>query len=145
MQETASALWQELKELTAPGPRWRICAMASLTVVISVVLALALHLDNVWWAGISGFMSTQATRPSSFHRSVLRVLGTAAGAALGFVLVPLIAYDHFAGALCMFSLALVGSLGVLVSVHGYAWLFLGITANLVLMTSLKVPKSCLIL
>jgi uncharacterized membrane protein YccC len=143
MQKTASALWHELNELLAPGPRWRICAMASLTVVISTVLALALHLDNVWWAGISGFMSTQATRPSSIQRSILRVVGTASGAVLGFVMTPFMAYDHVAGCLFMFCLAFVGSLGVLVSPHGYAWLFCGITANLVAMMSLDNPTSAL--
>ena len=35
----------------------------ALSTALSVVIALALHMDYVWWAGISGFMSMQATRP----------------------------------------------------------------------------------
>ena len=63
MQGTFASLGQELRELGSPGPRVRTVAMATLAVVLSVAAALALHLDNVWWAGISAFMSTQATRP----------------------------------------------------------------------------------
>jgi Predicted membrane protein len=46
--------------------------MTALSTALSVVIALALHMDYVWWAGISGFMSMQATRPGSIQRALLR-------------------------------------------------------------------------
>src|SRR5271166_2239297 len=143
MREIVDTLWHETKELVEPGPRWRICAMASLSVMFSVLLALALQLDNPWWAGISGFMSTQATRPGSLHRGALRIIGTVAGAGVGFLVMPWLAYDHVAGCLFILLFSTLGSLGALVSPHAYAWLFMGITANLVALSSLNEPLSVL--
>ena len=143
MQGTFASLGQELRELGSPGPRVRTVAMATLAVVLSVAAALALHLDNVWWAGISAFMSTQATRPDSIRRGFLRMAGTVTGAVAGFVMTPWLAYDHVACFVFVFVFSLVGGVGVLVSPHGYAWLFFGITTNLVLLSSLTAPLSAL--
>jgi len=115
--------------------------MAALAVILSVAAALALHLEDVWWAGISAFMSTQATRPASLQRAVMRIVGTVAGAGLGILVAPVLAHDHVAGSLLVLLFATVGGLGSLVSPHGYAWLFMGITANLILMASLTTPPS----
>jgi uncharacterized membrane protein YccC len=117
--------------------------MATLTVVFSVVIAQALHLGDPWWAGISGFMSTQATRPGSLRRGGLRILGTVSGAVVGFAIAPWLAYDHVAGCLLIFCFAFIGGLGISVSPYGYAWLFFGITANMVLLMSLDAPLSAL--
>jgi uncharacterized membrane protein YccC len=141
MRGTISCLWKEVKELPEPGPRARTCAMATLAVILSVAAALALHLENAWWAGISAFISTQATRPASLRRAVMRIVGTVGGAGLGILVAPILAHDHVAGSLLVLLFATVGGLGSLVSPHGYAWLFMGITANLILMASLTTPSS----
>lgn len=141
MWSTFPSLWDELTELATPGPRWRLCAMASISVVIAVVVSLAMHLDAPWWAAISGFMSTQATRPASLQRGLLRIAGTVAGAAAGYIFAPWVASDHPAGLLIIFSIALFSSIGSLVSGHAYAVLFFGITSFLVLMSSLTDPLS----
>ena len=138
-----AALWRELAELTQPGPRARICAMTAISVLLSVLIALALKLDSPWWAGISGFMSMQATGPASIRKGSLRIIGTIAGAAAGFVITPMLAYDHLAGLLAIFTIAMLASLGSLVSEHGYAWLFLGITTNLVALASMTEPLNAL--
>ena len=134
-----TALRQELAELRRPGPRVRICAMTSIAVLGSVLLALALHLDSPWWAGISGYMCTQASEASSVQKGVLRCVGTIAGAVLGFLITPLVAYDHVAGVLALFCIAFVASLCSLLSAHSYAWLLLGITSNLVALASMTEP------
>jgi uncharacterized membrane protein YccC len=140
--DTAS-LWSELAELTQPGPRARICAMTAIAVLLSVLIALALDLDSPWWAGISGYMSMQASGPGSIRKGLLRIVGTIAGAAAGFIITPVLAYDHVAGLFGIFAIALLGSLGSLVSTHGYAWLFLGITTNLVALASMTHPLNAL--
>jgi uncharacterized membrane protein YccC len=141
LRETISGLWEELKELSQPGPRARTCLMATLAVTLAVAAALAVHLPDVWWAGISAFMSTQATWPTSLQRAVMRVVGTMAGAGLAILVAPVLAHDHVAGSLLVLTFATVGGIGSLLSRHGYAWLFLGITANLVLMASLTDPQA----
>ena len=132
-------LWQEVRGIQFSGPRARLSTMTALSTALSVVIALALHMDYVWWAGISGFMSMQATRPGSIQRALLRVGGTIAGACLAILLTPWVAYDHVAGSLLVFAFATVGILGYQVSSHAFAWLFAGITVNLVVMSSLQDP------
>ena len=108
-------LWQEVLEIQFTGPRARQSTMTALSTALSVVIALALHMDYVWWAGISGFMSMQATRPGSIQRALLRIVGTIAGACLAILLTPWVAYDHVAGSLLVFAFATLGILGYQVS------------------------------
>jgi len=133
------ALVREVRALSLEGPRARLATMAAASVALSVIAALALHLPDVWWAGISGFISTQATRPASIRKALLRITGTVAGALLGFVFAGWLAYDHAA---CCLALAIAGGIGIYgmaVSPHGYAWLFLGLTFVLVVLVTLVDP------
>lgn len=133
------AFGQELAELKLSGPRAPQAANAALAVAIATIAALALHLDNVWWAAISGFMSLQASLPASIQKAVLRIIGTAAGAAIAVVFVPWLAYDQVASCLFLMGVTTIGIIGVQVSPHGYAWLFTAITIDLVLLMSLNQP------
>jgi len=135
------ALWAELKDVRPAGPRARQATITAFSVGISVTLALLGHMDMPWWAGISGFMSVQATRPGSVQRVILRIAGTIAGSAAALAITPFAIHDHVAGSLFLFAVAAVGMLGSLVSPHAYAWLFFAITANLVMLSSISDPAS----
>ena len=137
------ALWADLGDIRPSGPRARQATITALAVGISVTLALLGHMDMPWWAGISGFMSVQATRPGSIQRVILRIIGTIAGAAAALVIARFAIEDHVAGSLFLFAAATVGMLGSLVSRHAYAWLFFAITANLVVLLSINDPNSTL--
>jgi hypothetical protein len=67
---------REIREARFTGHRARVCMRTALSVVLAVTLAQWAALDDAWWAGISGFMASQATRPASIRRSILRVAGT---------------------------------------------------------------------
>jgi Predicted membrane protein len=69
-------IWEELLEIRFTGPRALRSTMTTLSTSLSVTAALALHMDYVWWAAMSGFMATQATRPGSIQRALLRIVGT---------------------------------------------------------------------
>jgi uncharacterized membrane protein YccC len=137
--EALRIVWQELRTIQLTGPRARQSTMTALSVSLSVAAALALHMDYVWWAGISGFMSMQATRPGSMQRAVMRIGGTIVGAAAGLILTPWLAYDHVAGSLFLFCISTLGALGFMLSAYGYAWLTPGITLNLIVLSSLENP------
>jgi uncharacterized membrane protein YccC len=130
---------RELRDLQFTGPRARACTIAALSVVLATTLAQWASMSEVWWASMSGFMASQATRPASIQRSLLRIAGTAAGAALGYLAIGLFAYDHVA--LCLFLLVsgTLGVLGMSVSRYGYAWLFGGLTANMIVMMAMNDP------
>jgi uncharacterized membrane protein YccC len=98
-------------------------------------------MDEVWWAAISGFMSSQATRPGSIQRGILRIVGTAGGAALALLAAPFTLIDHVACDLFLLMAAWVGMYGMLSSCHGYAWLFSGITAIMVTLLAITDPPS----
>ena len=132
-------VWRELVSVNLTGPRARMATMLALSTCLSTVAALALRLDYVWWAAISGYMCLQATTPSSLQRAILRVIGTIAGAILGFVVTPWLAYDHVAGSLFIFAIATFGVLGYMLSAHAFAWLFAAITTNLIVLASLQDP------
>jgi uncharacterized membrane protein YccC len=81
-----TGLWAEVGDLQLTGPRARQGYAAALAVVLAVILACLLTLQDVWWAGISAFMSSQATRPAPFRRVGLRIAGTLTGAVLALML-----------------------------------------------------------
>jgi uncharacterized membrane protein YccC len=133
------AVWREFAEIEFSGPRTAQASMAALVVAISVGVACAMHLQEVWWAAISGLICSQATRPASVEKALLRVTGTIAGAALCLALVGWLAYDMFACVLALLIISAIGILAVNVSAHGYAWLFFSVTFSLVLLMSLVDP------
>jgi uncharacterized membrane protein YccC len=135
------ALRRDVAELELRGERANQPMMAALSVMISVLLALWLELDMAWWAGISAFISTQATAPGSLRRAALRIFGTAIGAAVIVVVMPFVAEDHLLMCLLLFALAFTGVLGMSVSRYGYVWLFVAVTGVMVTMLSVNDPSS----
>jgi uncharacterized membrane protein YccC len=134
-----TGIWKELTEIDVAGPRAQQASMAALAVAISVTVASTMHLPEAWWAAISGFISTQATRPASVTKGVLRVIGTVVGAATALLLVGWLAYDQVACCVALFIVCTIGVLALNVSPHGYAWLFFSVTFSLVLLMSLVDP------
>lgn len=141
--ELPVALWRELAELNLSGPKARQANLACLAVGIAVFLALALRLADPWWAGISGYMCTQASQPQSFRKGMLRVAGTLVGALVGYVFTPLAVYDPAATLLLLFLAGTVSIIGAVLSPHGYAWLLGGITAIMVTLGALDDPTQTL--
>lgn len=139
VDKTLAGFWNELKELGTNPAQTRQGIVAAASVTLSTTLALALQLEAPWWVAISGFMSLMSTGAASFRRGLLRLTGTIAGAAIGFVMARWLPYDHLA--LCIFLAAMTafGVIAMQVSPHGLAWMFMSITSSLVLLSSLNDP------
>jgi uncharacterized membrane protein YccC len=142
-RDVATGLRRELTEMQLTGERGQRCALTALAVALATTLALAVHVEDVWWAAISAFMCSQATAPASVQKGILRILGTTAGAGLAVALSPWLAGDDVALSLALFVASTAGMLGMLVSGYGYAWLLGGVTADMVLMALLSDPTSAL--
>ncbi len=136
---TLAALGAELRTLRPTGQRARLAALPALVVVLATVLACALDLPDPWWAGISGFITTQTTRQGAVQKGARRLIGTMAGAALALPGVGWFVYDPVLCSLGLFVVAAVGMLGVVVSPHGYAWQIAAITFSIVVLTALDDP------
>ena len=139
LASAGTSLLKELTEIDVADPRSQQASMAALAVAISVTVASTMHLPDPWWAAISGFISTQATRPASMTKGVLRVVGTVSGAAVALFLVGWLAYDQVACCVALFIVCTIGIVALNVSPHGYAWLFFSVTFSLVLLMSLVDP------
>ena len=103
--------------------------------MLATTLALLLEVESPWWAATSGFMSLMATGAGSLRRGLLRLIGTAAGALLGFIMARWLPYDQFALYLFVAGITMLGVIAMQVSPHGLAWLFLSITTIMVLLSS----------
>ena len=135
----AAALAREPGTLSLTGPRAHRATMAAAAVALAVPIGCAMDLPDVWWAAISAVISTMPTRPASVEKGLLRLVGTAVGASLAYALIGWIAYDHVACCLALFAVSSIALLGMAVSPHGYAWMFLGVTFTLVVLVSLNDP------
>jgi uncharacterized membrane protein YccC len=143
MREAVAGTYRELAEARLTGVRGRRSAVTTLAVAVAVTAALAVDVDDPWWAAISAFVCSQATAPASVQRGILRILGTIGGAALAVLVSPLLADDHVALILALLVVSTVGVLGQLVGRNAYAWLLGAVTADMVLMALLSDPSSAL--
>jgi uncharacterized membrane protein YccC len=130
---------RELAELGEHPVRTRQGIVAACSVMLATFLALLLEVESPWWAAISGFMSLMSTGAGSLRRGLLRLIGTAAGALLGFIMARWLPYDHVALYLFVGGITMLGVMAMQVSPHGLAWLFLSITTIMVLLSSLSDP------
>ncbi len=132
----------DFRALTLTGLRANAAFRSALTTVLAALIAMALNLDNPWWAGISGVVLVQTERTATLARSVDRVIGTMTGAAIGYAAAGL-ADDHLA-----FLAIIGGCTGFALyaqerAQHGYAFLLGGITVVLVTFGSLAEPGKAL--
>ncbi len=141
VRQTLTGLVTELASLEPGGRRGREATGTACAVALAIVAALALHSDQAWWAAISAFMVTRSSLAEALPRGVLRIIGSAAGAALGVVVVGLFAYRQLPLCLCLFAMAWCGLFGFAASRYGYGWLMFGITGNLVVLIALTQPQT----
>src|SRR3984957_10878986 len=114
----------------------------ALASVLSILVAMLLHLDNPYWAGITAISITLPDSSSSIARSIDRCLGTLAGAAVGYFGAHFVA-DHLAFQLIIAGAVAFGIYGMERSSHGYAVLLGAVTVILVMFGSLDAPDSVL--
>src|SRR5215510_13193236 len=144
LRQIVGALGTEFGSLEPYGPRGTEAAGAALSVTLAVLAALVVHSDEPWWAAVSAWMVTRSTLAVALSRGVMRIVGSAAGAAIAVIVLGLFAYDPLPFCLCLFAMAWVGLFGFAKSRHGYAWLISAITGNLVMLIALDQPQTAFI-
>ena len=133
-----NGLADDFRALLLTGLRANAAFRSALATTLAVLVALALHLDNPWWAGISGVVLVQSDRAATLARSIDRVIGTTIGATVGYFGAGLVA-DHLA-----FLAVAAGSTAFAIyaqerAEHGYAFLLSGITIVLIMFGALAAP------
>jgi uncharacterized membrane protein YccC len=133
----------EFSELTLHGPRARLGVATGLAVGIAVVAALALRLDQPYWAGISAFVCSQRTQAMLLDKALNRIIGTALGACVALLMYGLVSCDSAAMLLLLFAAGTLSVVGNLVSNHPYAWLLGGITTVIIVLGAIDDPSLAL--
>lgn len=128
--------------LAAGGPTARLAFRTALATVLSVLAALALHLNSPDWAGITALAIIQKDVAATLARSIDRVAGTIVGATVGVIGVGVIEDHLLFASVCIAAITL-GIYGEARVTHGYAMLLGGLTAMLVLFGSLNAPDQAL--
>ena len=114
---------------------------SAVAVVAAVLLALSLHMQDPWWAGISAWVCMQPSAHASLVRAAWRMTASIAGAALGCVAIALLADQHLAMHVFLFVLGVVAHRQQLTSRYSYAWLLSSVTALIVIYSGLGNPAS----
>jgi uncharacterized membrane protein YccC len=130
---------QEVRNLFSLDARLVDELECALSVLLAILFAHMLHAANVSWAAYSGYMVMRGHVAESALRGVLRILGTCAGAGLAVALVPLV-MGHLAGQILVS--ATIGGATLyqaLTSRRAYAWLFVGLTFEMILLDKLQHP------
>jgi uncharacterized membrane protein YccC len=89
-------------------------------------------LHDAWWAAISAFTVVQAGFGASLYRGLLRIVGTAAGAALGFLLGQATADEKIVFIALIGFASWLGLYAALRSRHSYVWVLSLITFVMVM-------------
>jgi uncharacterized membrane protein YccC len=114
-----------------------------LSVLLAILLAHLIGATNISWAAFSGYMVMRGHVSESLVRGLLRMIGTAAGAALALLIAPLVLPSIPAISIAA---AIVGGgtlYGAITGKRAYAWLFVGLTFELILLDKLEHPQHAL--
>lgn len=126
--------------MLAPGELTRAGLVGALGVVLAVLLAVRLGLDNPWWAAISAWMISGPDQRAVLAKGVQRVAGTLLGAGGGYFAAGLAAGQPWLQAILLFTLGAFGTRQRFGARHfTFGWLYAGITALLVVVQSLGTP------
>ena len=110
-----------------------------LAVLLAIVIAHLVGARNVSWAAFSGYMVMRGHVADSLMRGMLRVLGTLLGAGLALLVVPVVDVSWPLSSLVGAIIGGASLFGGLSGRRAYAWLFIGLTFEMVLLDKLEHP------
>jgi uncharacterized membrane protein YccC len=111
-----------------------------LSVLLAIVIAHLVGARNVSWAAFSGYMVMRGHIADSFLRGTLRIVGTGIGAGLALLLVPAVRLSWPLSSLAGAAVGGVTLYGALTGRRAYAWLFVGLTFEMILLDKLEHPN-----
>ena len=108
-----------------------------LSVMLAIVIAHLVGAQNISWAAFSGYMVMRGHVADTFLRGALRILGTAFGAGLALLVVPVVQSSWPLASLAGAAFGGVTLYGALTGRRAYAWLFTGLTFEMILLDKLE--------
>ena len=123
----------EANAFVTPGPRMVDEIECVLSVALAIVLGHLLGAKNISWAAFSGYMVMRGHVSESLRRGILRILGTACGAAIAVATFPLLAPDVLALSAGLALMGWCSLYGALTHRHAYGFLFVGLTYAMIVL------------
>jgi uncharacterized membrane protein YccC len=111
-----------------------------LSVSLAIVIAHLVGAQNISWAAISAYMVMRSHVSDSLLRGTLRILGTAFGAGLALLVVPAVQGSWPLSSVAGSVFGGVTLYGGLTGRRAYAWLFTGLTFEMILLDKLEHPN-----
>jgi uncharacterized membrane protein YccC len=108
-------------------------------VVVAVLAALILGLEDPWWSAISAWVVATPDRRLMAAKAVQWLVGTLLGLVVGLALASLSSGQPLLLLLALFCVGAVGSRARYVAPTPYAWLLGALTATMVLVQAAAVP------
>jgi uncharacterized membrane protein YccC len=128
-----------LRGVLTPGARMVDEMECVASVALAILFAHLLHADNVAWAAFTGFVLMRGHVSESLLRGIMRIVGTAAGAALGLLVVPMAAHSLPFATMLVALIGMIGLYGMLTAKRAYSWLLFGLTFDMILLGKLEHP------
>jgi uncharacterized membrane protein YccC len=132
-------LWRDFAPWPAASRRLADEIICLTSVLLAIFWSHLLGVGNVGWAAFSAYMVIRTSFADSLWRGGLRVLGTAAGVALAWLLAPQLMR---ATVLLSIALALGGAITLYLALldrRGYGWLIAGLSFAMVLVDGMQHP------
>ncbi|MDI3307949.1 MAG: FUSC family protein [Acetobacteraceae bacterium] len=123
-----------------PGARVVDELECMLSVLLAILIAHLIGARNISWAAFSGCMVMRGHIADSLLRGTLRVLGTAIGAGLALLIVPAVQLSWPMASLAGAAIGGVTLYGALTGRRSYAWLFVGLTFEMILLDKIEHPN-----
>lgn len=121
------------------APALRGALATTLACELALVTVMALHLDNPAWALITVLVLATPTAGASIIKGVLRLIGTAVGAALGLMLIDVFDQMPLGFTIAFFLCCLVGAYGASGTRNTYAYFISLVTILTIAVGSLTTP------
>jgi uncharacterized membrane protein YgaE (UPF0421/DUF939 family) len=132
----------EIGAISFSGITAGLALRAAFAGMLAIVVAMAINLDNPYWAGITAFGMLQQDVAATLSRSFDRILGTIIGAVLGYMAAATAA-DHVIFATLCVAIVSFTLYAQARAEHSYAVLLVGVTSLLVMFGSLSTSDAAL--
>lgn len=100
--------------------------------LIAVLLSFALHLESPYWSGMSVVIVANLYTGTIIDKAMMRIIGTIAGAILGFFIAGMVANSFFLYILSCFLVITISVYHYNLSKYGYAYLLGALAAFIVI-------------
>lgn len=139
LRRGAAAIERTLRDFLPPGERMADEIASVVSVGLAMTLAWWLGAGMTGWAAFTAYVLMKGNVSQTILRGTLRMIGTATGAGMALLIVPVAVRSL---PVAMLTAALVGAAGLygmLTRKRAYAWLLSGITFEMILLDALTFP------